>query len=358
MAFSHVLHGIKRLNQKHKDQGKNQALQNVLFEMLKREDESIAKRALVTLCDLHRRKVWILEAALQFLLDYEKIEDDDESDASSSEDDATPQKPHVVLSKEDVYKVPPDAVEPLFRQLVNQFVHDRSRSESIAVGLNVVREICLCIPLLMTEELQQDLVLYKKSHDKEVSSAARFLVTLFREVFPSFLVKKDRGRPIDPKARPKAFGEVNVAGNVAGIELLKEDGGDDTDGDDNDPTSDIQANTSGSSEGHENDSDANEDVSDDNAKINSESEDDELEEDDEAPVDEDACSSADEADSVSQAGSSDDMNDDVELHHDSGDEISIGKKRKLSDFDGQLNAVDSSYYLISKLLFKIKTVIV
>ncbi|GAB2215482.1 hypothetical protein Droror1_Dr00019868, partial [Drosera rotundifolia] len=123
MAFSHAVHSIKGLNQKHKDRGKNRALQNVLFEMLKREDESIAKRALVTFCDLHRRKVWfddwtataicfaslhpsskILEAALQFLLDYEKIEDDDKSDASSSEDDATSQKPHVVLSKEHVYK--------------------------------------------------------------------------------------------------------------------------------------------------------------------------------------------------------------------------------------------------------------
>lgn len=75
-------------------------------------------------------------------------------------------------------QVPPDAVEPLFKQIVNQFVHDRSRTEvffngsflillypllsdvnvqpnfishslqSIAVGLNVVREICLRIPLV------------------------------------------------------------------------------------------------------------------------------------------------------------------------------------------------------------------
>nr|GEY16764.1 protein SDA1 homolog [Tanacetum cinerariifolium] len=71
--------------------------------------------------------------------------------------------------------VPPDAVEPLFKQIVNQFVHDKSRTESIAVGLNVVREICLRIPLLMTEDLLQDLVQYKKSHEKAVSSAARSL---------------------------------------------------------------------------------------------------------------------------------------------------------------------------------------
>lgn len=34
----------------------------------------------------------------------------------------------------------------------------------------------------MTEDLLQDLVLYKKSHEKAVSSAARSLISLFREV--------------------------------------------------------------------------------------------------------------------------------------------------------------------------------
>lgn len=34
----------------------------------------------------------------------------------------------------------------------------------------------------MTEDLLQDLVLYKKSHEKAVSTAARSLITLFREV--------------------------------------------------------------------------------------------------------------------------------------------------------------------------------
>ena len=39
--------------------------------------------------------------------------------------------------------VPPDALDPLLRQLVNQFVHDRARPEVVAVGINTVREICL-----------------------------------------------------------------------------------------------------------------------------------------------------------------------------------------------------------------------
>lgn len=49
------------------------------------------------------------------------------------------------------------------------------------------------------------------------------MLLLFMQICPSLLVKKDRGRPIDPKAKPKAFGEVSVASDVPGLELLQED---------------------------------------------------------------------------------------------------------------------------------------
>lgn len=363
LAFSHVVHSIRRMNKKHKNEAQNQKLQSILFKQLQGDEELRARRSLVVFCDLHRRKVWfddrtanaicnacfhsssrVMLAALSFLLGFEHIEDDaDDSEVSSSDDDESSQNPQVVLNREDVYKakhkgtasskrkkkaklqrvirsmkrqqrrsseksgsssysplshlkdaqgfaeklfsrlhtcsekfevrmmmlkviartiglhclillnfypflqryvqphqrdvtnllaagiqachdkVPPDAVEPLFRQIVNQFVHDHSRPEAIAVGLNVVREMCLRMPLLMNEDLLQDLALYKKSHEKAVSIAARCLITLFREICPSLLVKKDRGRPIDPEARPKAFGEASVASDVPGIELLQHD---------------------------------------------------------------------------------------------------------------------------------------
>jgi protein SDA1 len=41
-------------------------------------------------------------AAISFLLGYENVEQEDDSDASSSEDEA--QNPQIILSKEDVYK--------------------------------------------------------------------------------------------------------------------------------------------------------------------------------------------------------------------------------------------------------------
>ncbi|KAG0495281.1 hypothetical protein HPP92_006275 [Vanilla planifolia] len=75
----------------------------------------------------------------------------------------------------------------------------------------------------MNEDLLQDLVLYKKSHEKVVSIAVHSLITLLREICISFLVKKDRGHPIVSKARPKEFKEVSVANDVPGVELLKQD---------------------------------------------------------------------------------------------------------------------------------------
>lgn len=49
--------------------------------------------------------------------------------------------------------VPPDWLQPVIRHLCNQFIHDRARPEEIVVGLKTVREICMRMPLVMSEEL-------------------------------------------------------------------------------------------------------------------------------------------------------------------------------------------------------------
>nr|KYP75742.1 Protein SDA1 isogeny [Cajanus cajan] len=472
LAFDHVVHSIRRMNQKHKNEAKNRVLQNILFDILLKDDEEPAKRALVTLCELHRRKVWfdertanaictasfhqssrIMIAALSFLLDYEKIQDDDDSDDSGSDDERT-ESPQVVLSRETVYKashqgtsaskkkkkaklerairsmkrkqrlstektnnsyysplnhlkdaqgfaeklfarlkncnerfenvvnedlhfllkssygyselhiylvlqlpsvifphqrditnllaaavqachwrfwvqVPPDAVEPLFKQIVNQFVHDRSRPEAITVGINAVREICMRMPLLMNEDLLQDLALYKKSREKAVSVAARSLIGLFREVCPSLLVKKDRGRPIDPKAKPKAFGEVNVASDVPGAELLhivdnddEQDMGQSDDSaysvSDNDQENDLMS------------------INDDDNEIG-------VSDDDDDNDDIENSEQADEEDDVSEH---EDDDGNVKLKNTLEDS---GKKRKFTDFNGQLIAADTSLRALKKL---------
>lgn len=502
LAFSHIVHSIRRMNQKHKDEAKNRKLQNILFTIVQGEEESRAKRAFTILCDLHRRRVWfddrtanaicnacfhpssrIMTAAISFLLGYENVEQADDSDASSSEDEAS-QNPNIILSKEDVYKanhkgtaaskkkkkaklervvrsmkrqqrksaeetgsnyyspltylkdpqgfaeklfsrlqkcnerfevrmtilkvisrtiglhhlvllnfypylqryvqphqrdvttllasavqachemVPPDAVEPLFKQIVNQFVHDRSRPEAIAVGLNVVREICMRIPLMMNEDLLQDLVLYKKSHEKAVSIAARSLITLFREICPSFLVKKDRGRPIDPTARPKAFGETTIASDVPGAELLNEDITDDeSDAFDSDGEEVLQStnDTQQSLKVPSNKLDADEDHK---GEEEVSGEQDDAEEVDEDDSDDDMDDIEDDSDMDGDTDVSD-KDDDEELNDDSENEgsdqvadsdeedksksSSKVQKRKLSDYIGNLDAADASLRSLKRL---------
>ncbi|PHT33107.1 hypothetical protein CQW23_29444 [Capsicum baccatum] len=505
LAFSHVIHSIRHMNQKHKNDKKNRALQNVLFALLQQEDEPKAKRSLITLCELHRRKVWfddrtanaicsacfhsssrIMIASVSFLLDYEKIEDDSDSDMSDSEDEQPASQPQVVLNKEAIYKannkgtssskkkkqaklqravrsmkkqqrmqsennnssyysplnhlkdaqgfaeklfsrlqtcnerfevkmmmlkviartvglhhlillnfypylqryvqphqrdvtnllaaavqachdmVPPDAVEPLFKQVVNQFVHDRSRPEAISVGLNVIREICLRMPLLMTEDLLQDLVLYRKSNEKAVSAAARSLLTLFREVCPSLLVKKDRGRPTNPKARPKEFGEVSVASSVPGIELLDQD--------DDDSDDDVEEGSIGLSD-HDDRSDENVDPGEED--VNCENDEDNASDDesgadhqsyDECDSDEDNKSQVaeefSEDDAIDSADATDDDESDGEEEDTDGSKMqdnnssaseeddvdekeSRGIKRKISDID--VNAASNSLRALKKL---------
>jgi hypothetical protein len=51
--------------------------------------------------------------------------------------------------------VPPDALAPVLRQLVDAFVHDRARPEVMTLGLKSVRELCARTPLVMTPELLQ-----------------------------------------------------------------------------------------------------------------------------------------------------------------------------------------------------------
>ncbi|XP_040939754.1 protein SDA1 homolog isoform X2 [Gossypium hirsutum] len=502
LAFSHVVHSIRRMNKNHKNEAKNRSLQNILFGLLQQDDEAKAKRSLITLCELHRRKVWfdertanaicmacfhsssrIMIAVLSFLLDYEKIENDDEdSDDLSSEDEMT-QNPHVVISKETVYKahhkgtaaskkkkkaklqrairsmkrqqrlssessncsyysplyhlkdaqgfveklfsrlqtcnerfevkmmmlkviartvglhrlillnfypflqryvqphqkditnllaaavqachdmVPPDAVEPLFKQIVNQFVHDRSRPEAIAVGLNVIREICLRMPLLMTEDLLQDLVLYKKSHEKAVSAAARSLITLFREVCPSLLVKKDRGRPMDPKAKPKSYGEVNVLSNVPDIELLEQD--DDIGGSEDDESGDEAVSISSDDGNEDNDDEESQytanDGSEDEDVLDEEGDENDSVDEYESDIDdanEDDSDDEDKGDTEELETEEDDYTEEVSGSSKAGDSAGDGgnedqktkaSKRKLSDFEGQLIAADTSLRALKRL---------
>lgn len=93
--------------------------------------------------------------------------------------------------------VPSQDLEPVIKAITYNFVTDRSSSEAITVGLNAIREICARNFEVMNEDLLQDLTQYQKYKNKNVSSAAKSLVHLYRIKNPNLLSRKDRGRPLD-----------------------------------------------------------------------------------------------------------------------------------------------------------------
>lgn len=90
--------------------------------------------------------------------------------------------------------VPPDLVENLIKTIAYNFITERNSSDAIAIGLNAVKEITARCPLAITEDLIRDLAQYKNHREKAVSMASRGLIMMVRQVNPTILHKKDRGR--------------------------------------------------------------------------------------------------------------------------------------------------------------------
>ncbi|XP_020617627.1 protein SDA1 homolog [Orbicella faveolata] len=135
--------------------------------------------------------------------------------------------------------VPPEVIESGLKAIVNNFVTERNSNEVMAVGLNAVREVCARCPLVMTDELLQDLAQYKTSKDKSVMMAARSLIQLFRAVNPALLHKKDRGKPTEESKSitVKQYGELKTTDFVPGTEVLDDEGEED-DNNEKDPNQD------------------------------------------------------------------------------------------------------------------------
>ncbi|KAK3913405.1 Protein SDA1-like protein [Frankliniella fusca] len=118
--------------------------------------------------------------------------------------------------------VPPDALEPVIKTLVNNFVTERNSADAIAIGINAVREICGRCPLVMSEDLLHDLAQYKKYKERSVMMAAHSLIHLYRQHQPDLLHKKDRGKPTEATDDQKSrkYGEVDAKSYIPGAEVL------------------------------------------------------------------------------------------------------------------------------------------
>ncbi|KAG0166866.1 Protein SDA1 [Apophysomyces sp. BC1034] len=125
--------------------------------------------------------------------------------------------------------VPPDSLEPVLKAIANNFVTDRVANEVMAVGINGIREICVRQPLAMDATLLQDLTQYKNHRDKGIMMGARSMITLFREINPEMLLRKDRGKSAtmrmkDGSVQNIQFGAASSLGvnGLQGIEMLDE----------------------------------------------------------------------------------------------------------------------------------------
>lgn len=127
--------------------------------------------------------------------------------------------------------VPPESIATVVRKIADEFVSDGVAAEVASAGINTIREILSRAPLAIEPPLLQDLTEYKGSKSKAVMMAARSLITLYREVAPEMLLRKDRGKVASmdlqkikneggENTRLKYGVESGVATGIPGLELL------------------------------------------------------------------------------------------------------------------------------------------
>lgn len=122
--------------------------------------------------------------------------------------------------------VPPESIQIVVRKIADEFVSDGVAAEVASAGINTIREILARAPLAIDAPLLQDLTEYKGSKSKAVMMAARSLISLYREVAPEMLLKKDRGKvaSIELQKSEKSglpqYGVENNVTSIPGIELL------------------------------------------------------------------------------------------------------------------------------------------
>lgn len=122
--------------------------------------------------------------------------------------------------------VPPENIATVVRKIADDFVSDGVAAEVAAAGINTIREILARAPLAIEPPLLQDLTEYKGSKSKAVMMAARSLISLYREVAPEMLQRKDRGKTASmelqhgEKGGPTFGVESSTVTSIPGLELL------------------------------------------------------------------------------------------------------------------------------------------
>ncbi|RCK62591.1 Protein SDA1 [Candida viswanathii] len=152
--------------------------------------------------------------------------------------------------------VPPESIQVVVRKIADEFVSDGVAAEVASAGINTIREILSRAPLAIEAPLLQDLTEYKGSKSKAVMMAARSLISLYREVAPEMLLKKDRGKTASielqkgEKTGLPQYGIENNVTSIPGLELLakwrKEQGLEGNEGEEDDANWEVEEDVDGS----------------------------------------------------------------------------------------------------------------
>ncbi|CDR95524.1 HSDA/SDA1-RELATED protein,putative [Babesia bigemina] len=90
--------------------------------------------------------------------------------------------------------MPTDLLEPLIKQIMDQFVSEDRANEVITVGINTLREIAARAPCLFAKETIGQIVEFRHIKNKAVAMATKSFINLYREQAPEMLHPTLRGR--------------------------------------------------------------------------------------------------------------------------------------------------------------------
>ncbi|ORM40589.1 ADP-ribosylation factor-like protein 2 [Babesia sp. Xinjiang] len=122
--------------------------------------------------------------------------------------------------------LPPDLVDPVIRQVMDQFVSEDRSNEVITAGVNTLREIAARAPLLFPQELISQIVEFRNIKNKgkhcftstqlstAVSMATKSFINLYREQAPEMLHPTLRGREAGTQLTKAKKGKAVNPGRV------------------------------------------------------------------------------------------------------------------------------------------------
>ena len=114
-----------------------------------------------------------------------------------------------------------DDVKDIAGTIIDNMVSEHCTPESITMGLNTIREICLRMSHILNEEQLAYLVQFREYKNRYVCNAARSIVNAYRDINPMLLPKKLRG--LDKSDDEE--GVTDDKGKAAGLELLQNEEG-------------------------------------------------------------------------------------------------------------------------------------